>query len=184
MFNANEMFIPILIIMIMAPIGAIDLVYYHIIKFKLYSRPDSFMETVVHLIRGVLFSLGAFILLNYRPQGLWFWVTGSVFLLDFINSIADVSIEGQSRRSLGGIPTPEYIIHTIGSTAAGAITMAYFIKGWEFRLLPDGLVPLPVDTFPKMFLLNGYSIVVGGFILTLLEGFLLFKSSSLKRKYA
>ncbi len=184
MFSSNEMFLPLLLIMIVAPIGAIDLIYYHVVKFKLYSRPDSYVETIVHLIRGVLFSVGAFILLNYKPQGMWYWVTGLFFVLDFINSIADVSIEERSRKTLGGIPTPEYIIHTVGSTFAGAITMAYFILGWEFRLLPTGLTSLPPDSFHSLFLVNGYGLVAGGLALTIFEGFLLFKACTLQRKLA
>lgn len=174
--SPNQMFLPLLLMTIMAPIGAIDLVYYHILKFKLHSRPDSYLETIVHLIRGLLFAGGAFILLYFRPQEIWFWLTGSIFLLDFINSIADVSIEGKSRKSLGGQPTLEYVIHTVGSTFAGAITAAYFILGWEFRLLPSALVPLPEDTYPVFFNANVIGMVVIGMILTFFEAILLFKT--------
>lgn len=162
--------------MIMAPIGAIDIIYYHIMKFKLHSRPESFLETIVHLVRGLLFAGGAFILLYFRPQGIWFWLTGSIFLLDFINSIADVSIEGKSRKTLGGIPTLEYVIHTIGSTFAGAITVSYFILGWEFRLLPSELAPLPKSTYSFIFNANAIGMVLIGIILTSFEAIFLFKT--------
>lgn len=170
------MFLPLLLMMIVAPLGAIDLVYYHGIKFRLYDRPDSHLETVIHLIRGILFSGGAFILLNYEPTGLWFWFTGAIFILDFANSVLDVGIEGQSRKTLGGIPTQEYIIHTIGSTFAGAITVSYFIQGWHYRLLPTSLTSLADGTFPDMFLWNGFGLVFIGVILTTTETILLGRS--------
>jgi hypothetical protein len=50
-------------------------------------------------------------------------------------------------------------------------------------MLPTALVSLPVETFPKLFIINGYLIVIGGFFLTLLEGVLLFKASVLKKKF-
>ncbi len=172
----TPMFIPLLLMMIVAPLSAIDLVYYHGFKFKLYDRKDSYFETVIHLIRGILFSTGAFILLNYQPSGLWFWITGAIFVLDLINSILDVSIEGKSRKTLGGVPTQEYIIHTIGSTFAGAITISYFIAGWHYRLLPTSLTPLSDGTYSAMFVWNGMALVLGGIFLTTTEAFLLFKS--------
>lgn len=139
--------IPLVLTMIVAPLGAIDILYFHILKFKLYDREDSRFETAIHIVRGILFSAGAFVLLNYRPAGAWFWITGSVFMLDFINSIADVAIENDSRRTLGGLPSLEYVIHTIGSTFAGAIAVAFFISYWEHRLLPTELIPIPQGTY-------------------------------------
>ena len=176
LLEVKPMFVPLLLMMIVAPLGAIDLIYYHGFKFKLYDRKDSYLETVIHLIRGLLFSSGAFILLNYQPNGIWFWATGAIFVLDLANSIFDVSIEGRSRKTLGGIPTLEYIIHTIGSTFAGAITISYFILGWHFRLIPTSLSPLADGTYSKMFLGNGFALVIGGIILTTIEAILLCKS--------
>lgn len=178
----NEMYLLLLLMMIVAPLGAIDLIYFHIVKFKLHQHSESRMETVVHLVRGVLFSSGAFFLLNYKPTGIWFWMIGALFLLDFANSIVDVSIERRSRQAFGGIPTLEYIIHTIGSTFGGAITVAYFLQGWEYRLLPTALNSLPADTFPKLFSMNGNSLVIGGLVLTLLEATLLCRATAKNQK--
>lgn len=168
--------IPLILTMIVAPLGAIDILYFHILKFKLYDRGDSRLETLIHIFRGILFSAGAFILLNYRPAGAWFWITGSIFCLDFINSIADVAIENDSRRTLGSLPSLEYVIHTIGSTFAGAITVAFFITAWEYRLLPSELIPISQGTYSSMFLLNGQGLVVGGIALSLIEITLLTRS--------
>lgn len=178
----TPMFIPLLLMMIIAPLGAIDLIYYHGFKFKLYDRKESQLETVIHLIRGILFSAGAFLILNYQPTGLWFWITGGIFILDLANSILDVSIEGKSRKTLGGVPTQEYIIHTIGSTFAGAITISYFISGWQYRLLPTSLNPLAENTYTNMFAWNGMALVIGGVLLTTTEALLLIRSLIKNRK--
>ena len=176
LLNTSAMFVPLLLTMIAAPLGAIDIIYFHILKFKLYDREDSRLETFIHLIRGILFVTGAFILLNYKPTGLWFWGTGIIFILDFINSIADVSIENQSRRTLGGLPSLEYVIHTIGSTFAGGIAVSFFIFGWENRLMPTSLEILPEGTYPLMFVMNGKGLVVGGILLLIAETTLIARS--------
>lgn len=168
--------IPLVLTMIVAPLGAIDILYFHVLKFKLYDRADSRLETVIHIMRGILFSAGAFILLNYKPAGAWFWITGLIFILDFVNSIADVAIENDSRRTLGGLPSLEYVIHTIGSTFAGAIAVSFFISGWEYRLLPTELITIPEGTYSNMFILNGYGLIIGGIALAVLEISLLSRS--------
>lgn len=177
MFNSTEpMFLPLVLIMIIAPLGAIDLIYFHIIKFRLFERKESQFETLVHIIRNILFGTGAFVLLFYRPHGLWFWIIGALFLIDFLNSIVDVSIENNSRKTLGGLPTPEYIIHTVGSTFAGAITIAYFIQGWDFRNFQTGLVAVSTNAYPSLIQMNGYTLVMGSAFMVLLESFLLLRA--------
>lgn len=172
------MAIPMILIMIVAPIGAIDVLYYHLLKFKLYKQPSSKKETITHLIRGFLFGIGALILFNFQPHGSWFWIIGAIFVLDFLNSIADVSLERDSRASLGGIPPCEYIIHTIGSTFAGAITATYFIMGWSFQTQPTALMPIDSRSLPMLFTLQGILLAGGSLTLTAVEGFLFLRTNA------
>lgn len=174
------MFIPLILIAIVAPLGAIDVLYFHIWKFKLYKQSSARMEMITHLARGILFASGAGILFFFEPRGVWYWIVGAIFFLDFINSLADVSLEKNSRAPLGGLPTLEYIIHTIGSTFAGAITAAFLILGWPYQSLPTELAPIPEGTLPGLFTLFGWQFVIIGFALTLLESVLYFRSLSRK----
>lgn len=172
------MFIPLILIALVAPLGAIDVLYFHIWKFKLYKQPSSRMEMITHLARAILFATGAGILFFFEPRGAWYWIVGAIFLLDFINSVADVSLEKNSRAPFGGVPTLEYIIHTIGSTFAGAITTAFLILGWPYQSLPTELAPVASGSLPGIFTLLGWQFVIIGFALTVVEGILYFQSFS------
>ena len=110
--------LPVILMLVVAPIGALDVLYFHIWKFRLYREPSARAETVTHLIRGFLFGAGAWLISSYRLDGAWFWAVAVVLLVDFVNEIADVALEGESRAPLGGLPTLESVIHIIGATFA------------------------------------------------------------------
>lgn len=160
------MMLPILLMLIVSPIGFVDVFYFHIVKFKLYKQPSSRTETVTHIIRSLLFGLGAFLLLNFEPHGLWVWVVGGLFVADFVNTLVDVFLEPKSRKPLGGIPPSEYIIHIIGAVSAGAITATYFVQAWPLHNLESVLSPV---VHPLWLFIPGTGLVIGSLFLAVLE---------------
>ncbi len=174
--------LPILLMAIVAPIGALDVFWFHLYRFRLYAQPGSRAETVTHIARGLLFALGLLAMLTWRPVGTWYWVVGGLFVLDFANNVADVLLEPSSRRPLGGLPPLEYLIHVVGATAAGGITAAYFIAGWQLRLEDTALVPLAGDALPAMLRWQGWAAAAGGLLVALLEAVLLARSVLASRR--
>jgi hypothetical protein len=154
--------------MIAAPVGALDVLYYHLWRFRLYEHESSRAETVTHLVRGVTFSSVAWLLTNYRLTGAWFWVVGGLLLLDFVNSAVDVALEPRSRAALGGVPRAEHVVHVIGSTFAGAFTAVFVLLGWQQRLEPTALV-WTQDSLPQWLVWQGRMTTVGAALLTVVE---------------
>lgn len=162
------MSLPLFLLVIVAPIGAIDMLYFHLWKYRLYASACSRSETVTHILRSLTVATLAWVLAHYRPTGTWFWIVGSLFLIDFVNSLVDVAIESRSRAAMGGVPGAESVIHTVGSTALGAIAALYFALGWNDRLLPTALTSLEGELSPFL-VLQGELVAVSGALLTLLE---------------
>lgn len=168
--------LPLILMIVAATIGGFDVLYYHLYKFRLYEQPSSRAEMITHLLRGILFGIGAYLLVNFEPRGHWFYFLAGIFILDFINSIADVYFEPASRKPLGGLPPNEYIVHIVGTALAGAITMAYFILFWKFKDLPTALEPLKSHSLPIWLSIQGSILVLGSIVLTFVDGVLYLSS--------
>jgi hypothetical protein len=136
------------ILVIAAPIGAIDVVYFHMWKFRLFARPQSRREEITHLVREAIVPVIFAVLLSGRPAGTLYWIVAALFLLDALNSLADVMIEPASRAPIG-VPPNELAIHFIGTTAMGAAWATYMNAGWPLRNEPTALLTWPVGTFPE-----------------------------------
>lgn len=132
--------LPLLILLTVAPIGAIDVLYFHIWKFRLYARPQSSREHVAHLFRAFLAPSLFALLLVGRPEGACFWLVAALFAADTINSLIDVMLEPASRAPLG-VPPAELAIHFIGATAMGAAWATFMAAGWATRNAPAALRP-------------------------------------------
>lgn len=158
--------LPLILLAIAAPIGALDMLYFHLWKFRLFAAPDSRAETLTHIVRSVTVALLAWVLGHYRPEGAWFWIVGSLFALDGVNSLIDVAIERRSRAAWGGVPSVEAIIHTVGSTFLGAVAALYFIGGWDGRSLPTVLSP---SELPSLLVLQSELIAGSGLFLAAFE---------------
>ncbi len=160
--------LPLVLMSIAGPIGAVDVVYFHLWKFRLYSRPGARAETVTHLLRGITFVFGAYFVATYRAAGAWFWLVGGLFAFDFVNNVVDAALESRSRAGFGGLPRAEYIVHLIGSTFAGAIATSFFVTSWENQSAPTELSSNR-GVFPDWLVLNGQMLAAGAALLTLLE---------------
>jgi hypothetical protein len=103
----------LLILCALAPIGAIDVLYYHLYRFRLFERDHSVAEELTHLVRHVCFVA----LVALLASGVGGWADRVILVLlvvDLINSAADVLLEPRSRAPLGGLPAGEYFLHFLG----------------------------------------------------------------------
>ena len=173
----------ILLISIAAPIGAFDAIYYHIIKFRLASRPESRAETRTHIARGLVIGIAVLLLAHFEPRGLWFWAIAGLFAVDFFNSAIDAYLERDSRASLGGLPRLEYIIHLTGATFMGAIAVVFLTRGWHLGALETALVA-PSQPLPAFMKINALAIALGSFALAAYEAAILIRSSPTALEHA
>ena len=165
---------PLAIMSFVAPIAAIDVLYFHLYKLRLYAHRTSQLETVTHLIRALLFGAAALLLTHREPHGAWFWVITGLAAADLLNNLADVILEPRSRAPLGGLPPLEYVIHIVGATASGVIAGAWAIGAWPLAALPTELAP-PGEV-PGWLAANGHALYAGAAAMLVGEATLLIRA--------
>ncbi|HBH05769.1 MAG TPA: hypothetical protein DDX92_04105 [Flavobacteriales bacterium] len=107
-----------------------DGIYLHIWKYELFKRAESVFEHKTHTIRSILFPLILW-LLFLKSDAISFWAGIALFILDLITLGIDAYSERDSRKSLGGLPRWEYILHLFANSfhfAAIALIIATKIK--------------------------------------------------------
>jgi hypothetical protein len=107
-------------LMIFGVVAAVDGLYLHLWKYRLYARPESLREHKLHTAQGALFAPVVFFLFyqNFGGAALW---AGVLFLaFEQVIEILDVLDERDSRASLGGLSPAEYALHVVAITARTA----------------------------------------------------------------
>ena len=108
-------------------VGAVDLFYFHMWKYKLHTRPESIYEHKLHGVFAlIMVPLGFF--LYYQNSGGYSLWAGVFFVAAALGvEMLDVFSEGDSRASVGGLTTGEYSLHvaaTIFKVASFAFIFA------------------------------------------------------------
>lgn len=94
-------------------LGAVDLFYFHIWKYKLHTRPESRYEHKLHMLFAFLMVPVGFFL-YYQNFGGWALWAGVFFVVAALaTELADVFSENDSRASIGGLSTAEYSLHVV-----------------------------------------------------------------------
>jgi hypothetical protein len=119
--------LPLTIMTATAAIGAADVLYFHLYRFRLYAQPGSVAEEITHLCRHAIFLTLLLVLSSggRSPErdALVFALIG----LDLINGAADVLLERGSRAPLGGLPPLESLVHFLSSFGMGLAVAAYVL---------------------------------------------------------
>lgn len=115
----------------MCTIGAFDIAYFHR-RACLPEDPAGRFETVLHVIRGVVYAAQLALLPNVRFSGLAYLLLVGVYLVDVAVALVDVWIEPKARASRGGLPRGEYFAHVVLSILAGVYLthVAWGTVGW------------------------------------------------------
>jgi hypothetical protein len=173
--------IALTILLVAGPLGATDVIYFHLWKFRLYERRESVKEETTHIIRGIMVpSLTGILLLGY-PEGLWFWVVAALFAFDALNTLLDVIFEPASRAPRI-VPQTELAVHFLGTSLMGAAWAVFMVAGWGARLNSTAIRPRGRASFiPDWALGLGYVALAGAFALVLFEA-TLFVRAILRRR--
>jgi hypothetical protein len=129
----------------MGILGATDIVLYHSISHGIRHHVDSRWELVTHSLRGPTYASLFILVPNFAMQGTWFWVLLGILVIDVAISIADFSIEGSSRRLLGGLPAGEYVLHIVLAMLFGAFVGSVFYGSGHWESLPTRIAYSPAD---------------------------------------
>src|SRR5262245_59106415 len=123
-------------------VGAIDGLYFHLYKFRLYKRPESRLEHLAHTVRDILvppmiwFAFGD----SSIAPSLRLEVLIALIAADWLAAAWDVLLEKKSRVELGGMPHFEYFIH-VAATGLHSAAEALAIAAWALAG-PSATAPL------------------------------------------
>ena len=131
LMNAATVFL-----MIFGVVAAVDGLYLHLWKYRLYARPESLREHKLHTAQGALFAPMVFLLFYQDFGGLALWTAVLFLASEQVVEILDVLDERDSRAGLGGLSPTEYALHAVAITArTAAVALALAAKpmaAWSF----------------------------------------------------
>lgn len=108
----------------MGVLGATDIVLFHVRAHALRSRVESRAELVTHFLRGPTYATLFAVVPNVDPRGGWYVALLGLLTIDALISVADFWLEPDSRRSAGGLPRGEYLLHVVLAALFGALVFA------------------------------------------------------------
>ncbi|HYC56326.1 MAG TPA: hypothetical protein VEL28_15445 [Candidatus Binatia bacterium] len=127
------------ILTVVGTIGSIDVLYYHLYRFRLFSQPGCVAEEITHLVRHAVF-LSVLLVCMQPSTETHAAIAFGLFAIDMINSVVDVLIERRSRASLGGLPSGEYLVHVLSSFGTGLAVASYTTSLGSPAPLLEGLL--------------------------------------------
>lgn len=106
------------VLMVVALLGGVDVLWFHLYRLRLYERPASRAEQLTHLSRHLLFAALSGLMVTGAPR----WVLMALLAIDMVNSLVDLVLEPRSRAELGGISGLESAIHGAAVFGLGVVT--------------------------------------------------------------
>jgi len=105
----------------MGMLGACDIVFFHVLGQGLRCNHDSRRELVTHALRGLIYATLFLVIPNIAFRGAAYVLLVGLLLFDVAISVTDFTLEKQSRRLMGGLPTGEYLLHIALAALYGAM---------------------------------------------------------------
>lgn len=148
-------------------VGAVDLFYFHIWKYKLHTRPESRYEHKLHMAFAFIMVPLAYFL-YYQNSGGWALWAGVFFVAAALGTeMADVFSEGDSRASIGGLTTGGYSLHVAATILkVASFTFIFAAKptaAWELGS------PAVLGTYGWMAETMALQVMIGSLIVGLLH---------------
>lgn len=157
-------------------LGAVDLFYFHIWKYKLHTRPESRLEHKLHMAFAFLMVpvAGLLYFKNLGGYGLW---AGVFFVAAALaTELFDVLSENDSRASIGGLSTAEYALHVI-LTILKVSSFAFIfaskpISAWSLSS------PIVLGSYGWMAEMMAVKVMIGSFAVGILHAALLHRRAT------
>jgi hypothetical protein len=129
-------------------LGALDGIYFHLRRYRLFAFPESRREHVLHTVRAVLVLPPLALLYLADAAGLCLWAAAAAIGVDQLMLALDLREEATSRRRFGGLAPAEYQIHVVANGLHGvalALALASRPAGaWSLNACSLGESSLPL----------------------------------------
>jgi hypothetical protein len=126
-------------------LGAADIAMYHSLSHGIRSHPDSRAELITHSLRGPTYAILFLTLPNFALAGWWFGALVALLLFDVLISLVDFALEKRSRQFFNGLPSGEYVLHTLIAMVFGGLVSSIFYEGGNGFFQPTTFVYAPAD---------------------------------------
>jgi hypothetical protein len=163
---------PLWILILYSGVGAIDILYNHLYRYRLYAHASSFTEHVSHTAMTVNLLATVALLVFVEMGTLGFALFLIIQAVDVLNTLWDVFLEPKSRAPLGGLPPHEYFLHTIIFLLHGAFLWAV-INNWEQLVHGAGFGTLRWPPLSTFLLANAVALMIGGLAMFVVHVYLL-----------
>ncbi|WP_437869427.1 hypothetical protein [Sorangium sp. So ce363] len=136
-----------ILLAVYAAVGAIDGIYFHLWKYRLFANDASRREHHLHTIHAALFAIVIGTLYLAPSAGLLLWAGVGAFAASFVVAILDVLEERSSRENLGGLTPREYALHVgliaLHSASVALVLAARPASAWSLDapVLLDAALP-------------------------------------------
>lgn len=100
-------------------LGALDGVYFHLRRYRLFAFPESRREHAIHTARAVLVLPPLALLYLADAAGPCLWIAAAAIAVDQVMLALDLREEATSRRRFGGLSPAEYQIHVAANGLHG-----------------------------------------------------------------
>ncbi len=117
------------LLLLVGLLGALDIALFHTRTHDLRRQPSARHELITHALRGPTYAILFAVVPNFAAHGAWFVFMLGVLAFDVAISIWDFAVERRSRAPMGGLPTGEYVLHSIIAMLFGAFVACYCIAG-------------------------------------------------------
>jgi hypothetical protein len=137
------MLTPSILLLVVGLLGAFDIVYFHWHRCGLGRRAESRTEVWIHVARGLIYAVQLAVVPSVRCTGAWYGPFVAIFVADVGIAMSDVVVEPASRRSQGGLPAGEYLMHMVLAVLAGAYLHAVAVGTSGWAELPTAITWAP-----------------------------------------
>jgi hypothetical protein len=163
----------IIFLILFAAVAAVDGIYYHLLKYRLFERKESIFEHRLHTVRAFLFIPIVYLLFYGDFSGLLLWA-GLIFVgADLIVELVDVFSENDSRAGIGGLTSAEYAAHVTATTfRIAALSFAIAAKPLAAWSLTGEVAVYETSQFAQFIALN---VIIGNLAVGLLHVALMFE---------
>ena len=132
-----------LLLLAVGALGALDILLFHTLEHRLHHQPSARRELVTHALRGPTYATLFLVVPNLALSGAWFWALAGLLAFDVAISIWDFSLERTSRAPMGGLPTGEYVLHSVVAVLFGAFATCWLIGSWDGHDAPTAAAVAP-----------------------------------------
>lgn len=137
--------LPFYLLLVIGHLGAFDVLYFHVRRCALHTRPECQREVLWHTIRHLIYALQFLAIANLRFHGAALLCLALLYAADVLVAWSDVWEETASRKPQGGLPRGEYFMHVVLSVLVGAYIALVARAVWPDRTLPSAIVLSPPD---------------------------------------